>query len=205
MITAFMSSKGQKAALPYIPHLERYCEQYSINTPKRLAAFLANIAHESAEFTRVEENLNYSAERLAKVWPNRFRSYDGSPNEKANSCAHNPEKLGNFVYANRMGNGNELSGDGYKHRGLGLAQLTGKDNHVRCGKAIGRDLLNNPELLLTPDCAVESACWFYNSKNLNKQADKGDIFSVRKIWNGGLIGMSEVQSYYDKLCKLLGG
>ncbi len=202
----FLSKMGIQAAQQYLPFLEKYCDEYEINTNKRLATFLANIALESQEFTHIEENLNYSAERLAVVWPTHFKSYDGSPNPKANFCAHNPVALGNFIYANRMGNGDEASGDGYRHRGLGLSQLTGKDNQSRCGDDLGIDLVTTPELLLQPEWAVASACWFWSDKGdaMENAADSGDIVTVRKLWNGGTNGLDKVQAYYEKLLVLLG-
>jgi len=200
----FLSAKSQIAAKKFVPYLEDYCKHYEINTPKRLSAFLANVAHESAEFTHMEENLNYSAEGLAKTWPVRFKSYDGSPNSKAVTVAHNKEKIANAVYCDRMGNGPMSSGDGWKYHGRGLIQLTGRDNYRDCGVGISRDLIDFPELVLSTEVAVLSACWFWDSRNLNALADKSDMVSIRKKINGGQIGMKEVMRYYEKLRNLLG-
>ena len=140
----------------WIDAINETFERFDISTPERQACFLGQCAHESGGFATLKENLNYSAEGLTKVWPKRFPSL-----EAAQPYHRNPEKIANKVYADRMGNGDEASGEGFKYRGRGLIQLTGKDNYTRCGAALGLDLVNNPDLLLEPLAAARSAgsCW----------------------------------------------
>ena len=161
---------------------------YNINTKRRVAAFMAQTAHESAGYTRLRENLNYRAESLIKVWPSRFNK------SNAWTYAHQQAAIANKVYADRMGNGGEASGDGWKYKGRGLIQLTGKDNYRACSLEMYGDLrlLGTPEILETDrDAAVKSACWFWNSRNLNSLADISDIKTMTKKINGGYIGLDE--------------
>jgi putative chitinase len=159
-------------------------KKYNISTTKRQAAFIGQCAHESANFTKLQENLNYSAKRLMQVWPSRFPDMD-----TAEKYENNPEKLANKVYAGRMGNTQE--GDGYAYRGRGLIGITGRENYERCGKAIGIDLIGQPDLLAQPNCAALSAGWFWNKLNLNDLADSGDFDTMTKRINGGLIGLDD--------------
>jgi putative chitinase len=171
--------------------------KYDINTPKRQAAFIGQCAVESANFTRLQENLNYSAQRLMQVWPSRF------PNiSMAEPYANNPEKLANFVYAGRMGNLQD--GDGWKYHGRGLIQLTGKENYANCGSGLGVDLLGDPDLLVTPKYAALSAGWFWNKKGLNALADAGDIETMTKRINGGILGLSDRKAKISKALSVLG-
>lgn len=169
-----------------------------IDTPEERAAFVAQLAHESAEFTRLTENLNYSAERLAQVWPSRFRDP-----AVAKRYAYNPERLANLVYANRLGNGPEGSGEGWRYRGRGPIQLTGKDNYARCGAAIGADLVNDPDLLFDPVTGVRSALWFWRVKRLDEKDDDGDVADESRLVNGGTHGLAERQAYYNALHEAL--
>ena len=139
-------------------------QEYEINTDKRVQAFLPTIGHESANFSCVVENLNYSASGLLNYFPKYFNS------AQAEEYARKPERIANRVYANRIGNGNEQSGDGWKFRGRGLIQVTGRSNYLACGKGIGVDLINNPDLLCTPEYAVKSACWWFKNNGCNKLA-----------------------------------
>jgi putative chitinase len=185
------------------------CAEFEINTPQRIAAFLAQTSHESAGYTMLEENLNYSDVTMAAVWPNRFavKGPDGKykldekgkkiPNAFAKALHRKPELIANAVYSNRMGNGTIESGEGWAHRGRGLKQLTGKDNYTRCGAALGVDLVANPDLLLEPLYAARSAGWFWKTNNLSKFADAGDIKGMTKVINGGLIGYEQRQALYD--------
>ena len=167
------------------PLIETF-EKYEINTPERQAAFLGQCMHESGNFKYLEENLNYSADRLCAVWPSRF------PNaEMAAPYNRNPEKIANKVYSSRMGNGDEDSGEGYAYRGRGVVQLTGKDNYQRCGDALGVDLVGNPDLLKEPKYAMLSAGWFWNKTNLNALADAADLETMTKRINGGLNGLND--------------
>ena len=160
-------------------------EEFEINTPKRMAMFLAQCCHESSYFRVTKENLNYKAEGLMKIFPKYFRDADPA------DYAHNPEKIANRVYANRMGNGDEESGDGWKHCGRGYIQLTGKSNYEACGEALDVDLDENPLYLTTPEGAARSAAWFWHKNGLNKYADADDILTCTKRINGGTIGLEE--------------
>lgn len=171
-----------------------------IDTPEERAAFVSQLAHESAEFTRLSENLNYSAERLAQVWPSRFRDP-----EVARRYARNPERLANLVYANRLGNGPESSGDGWRYRGRGPIQLTGRDNYRRCGAALGVDLVADPDLLFEPPTGVRSALWFWRVRGLDRVDDDGDVLDETRLVNGGTHGLAERQTYYDAALSALRG
>lgn len=190
------TAKGRESCAIYLDSLNQYMPLYGINTPQRVAAFLAQVAHESADFTRVSENLNYSAQGLAATWPNRFRSPNGQPNELAFSLHRNPIAIANNVYANRMGNGPEESGDGWRYRGRGLKQLTGKDNYARCGASTGLPLVDQPELLEQPEGAVLSAVWFWEYNRLNHFADTNDFRELTRRINGGYIGLPERMQYF---------
>jgi len=171
--------------------------KYDIGTPKRQAAFIGQCAVESANFTRLQENLNYSAQRLTQVWFSRF------PNvSMAEPYAHNPEKLANFVYAGRMGNLQD--GDGWKFHGRGLIQLTGRENYANCGSGIGVDIIDNPDLLLTPKYAALSAGWFWNKKGLNALADTQEYGTMTRRINGGLTGLEERIAKITKTLQVLG-
>jgi len=159
-------------------------ETFGIDTPEQQAAFLGQCAHESNGFTALVENLNYKADSLCKVWPKRFPSL-----EFAMQYNRQPEKIANHVYANRMGNGDEASGDGFAYRGRGLIQLTGRDNYKACGEVLGMDLEENPELVSTPQYAALSAGWFWHTHSLNNIAS--DITAVTKKINGGTIGLED--------------
>jgi len=171
--------------------------KYDLDTPKRQAAFIGQCAVESANFTRLQENLNYSAQRLTQVWPSRF------PNiSMAEPYANNPEKLADFVYAGRMGNLQD--GDGWKFHGRGLIQLTGRENYANCGSGIGVDLIDNPDLLLTPQYTVLSAGWYWNKKGLNALADTQEYGAMTKRINGGLTGLDERIAKITKALQVLG-
>ena len=171
--------------------------KYDIGTPKRQAAFIGQCAVESANFTRLQENLKYSAQRLTQVWPSRFPSI-----EAATPYANNPEKLANFVYAGRMGNLQD--GDGWQFHGRGLIQLTGRENYANCGSGVGVDLIDNPDLLLTPKYAALSAGWFWNKKGLNALADTQEYGTMTRRINGGLTGLEERIAKITKTLQVLG-
>lgn len=167
------------------PLLEVF-HRYEINTPTRQAAFIGQCAHESANFKVLEENLNYSAESLMRVWPTRFPTM-----EIASQYARNPEKIANKVYANRMGNGSEDSGEGWLYHGRGLIQLTGKDNYTLAGDALQQDFIYSPDLILAPRWAALTAGWYWNKRQLNKEADAKDFVGMTKKINGGTIGLDD--------------
>lgn len=169
----------------YYEALQTLLIQYNIDTPLRIAHFLAQILHESGHFKYNEENLNYSAKALRSVFGKYFKT-----DKEAEEYAYKPEKIANRVYANRMGNGDEDSGDGWLRRGRGLIQLTGTDNYKACSKALNIDLMKNPDLIVSnAEVCVETACWFWSSKRLNEWADKDDIITITKRINGGLNGI----------------
>ncbi len=177
----------------FLPYIQGACKAYDITTPLRVAGFLSQIGHESGGLAMLEENLNYKAETLMRVWPRRFPTL-----EFAQQYARNPQKIANSVCANRMGNGDEASGEGWKYRGRGLKQLTGKDNYTAFSKAIGTDFVASPDLLLEPVNAALSAGWFWSANNLNELADKGDVPAMTKRINGGTIGLDQRQALYAK-------
>lgn len=164
----------------------------------RMAGFLAQAAHESAQFKLVKENLNYSAEGLLRTFPKYFKT----PADAA-AYARQPVKIANRVYANRMGNGDEASGDGFKFRGRGFFQITGRENYTNCGKDLGIDLLTTPEALERTKAATNSALWFWKSRNLNRFADANDIRGMTKAINGGYNGLDERTHYYLRAKKVL--
>jgi len=169
-----------------------------INTKNRLAGFLAQCGHESGSFNHFVENLNYSAKGLMGTFKKYF------PDETtAVMYERNPIKIGNRVYANRMGNGDEASGDGFTFRGRGLIQLTGKTNYDKCGVAIKQHLLTNPAYLETPSGAIQSAIWFWTENSINTYCDSDDIINMTKRINGGTIGLDERKKYYEKLKEVL--
>ena len=173
--------------------------KYDISTPARQASFIGQCSHESGNFRILEENLHYSATALMRVWPSRF------PNlEVANQFAGNAEKIANKVYAGRMGNGDEESGDGWKYHGRGLIQLTGKDNYANCGSSLSVDLLGNPDMLLDPKYAALSAGWFWGKKGLNSLADSQDYDTMTKRINGGLLGLDDRKAKIAKAISVLG-
>jgi putative chitinase len=192
------------------------CAEFEINTPQRVASFLAQTSHESGGYTMLSENLNYKAATLAACWPNRFAvlGLDKKPkkDEKgkniptavANSIAGKPELIANLVYSARMGNGPAESGEGWLYRGRGLKQLTGKFNYEKCGASLGIDLVSNPDLLLEPMYAARSAGWFWKANNLASFADRGDLEGMTKKINGGLIGYAERKAKYDKVLAAIG-
>jgi putative chitinase len=177
--------------------LEETFAKYDISTPQRQAAFIGQCSHESANFTKLEENLNYSAEGLMKTWPSRFPT-----KEIADQYARNPAKIAGKVYNGRLGNTNEEEAS--KYLGRGLIQLTGKENYERCGNSINVDLVNNPNYLLDPKYATLSAGWFYNRKGLNELADANDIETMTKRINGGLLGLDDRKIKIAKALSVLG-
>ena len=178
----------------WVDALNETFERFEINTHRKQAAFIGQCGHECGNFKILEENLNYRAATLMKLWPKRFPTQ-----EVANAYEKNPRRIANMVYSGRMGNGPAESGEGWKYRGRGLKQLTGKDNYARCGRDLNIDIVNNPDLLLEPIFAARSAGWFWKSNNLASFADSGDLEGMTKKINGGLIGYAERKAKYDKI------
>jgi putative chitinase len=165
---------------------------YYVNTPLRLAHFFAQLEHES-NLKPIAENLNYSAKALRRVFKKYFQS-----NEIAECYARKPERIANRVYANRMMNGNEMSGDGWRYRGRGFIQITGKANYLVLSKDTGIDYLNNPDLLLNEADSMISALWFWNKNNINKYADLDDVKKVTRTINGGYNGLKHRKELLEK-------
>lgn len=203
-----LKAAGVKDPAKWLEAVQKTCDEFEINTPQRIASFIAQTAHESGGYTMLSENLNYKAATLAACWPNRFaeqgpdkkpkKDANGNmiPTAVANAIAGKPELIANLVYSARMGNGPAESGEGWKYRGRGLKQLTGKDNYTRCGASLGLDLISNPDLLLEPMAAARSAGWFWKSNNLSSFADAGDIKGMTKKINGGFIGLEDREKRY---------
>ncbi|MCP5106791.1 MAG: hypothetical protein GY950_25635 [bacterium] len=178
----------------YLGPLNREMPKFGIDTPLRKAHFLAQVAHESGSFRYSSENLNYSADALRRVFGKYFPT-----DELAAQYARKPEKIASRVYGNRMGNGDEASGDGWKYRGRGLIQLTGHDNYTRCGKAIGLNLEEDPgQVAENPEVSVAVVCWYWESNNLNHYADQDDVKKVTKRINGGYIGLKDREENLER-------
>jgi len=172
---------------------------YDINTVPRVAAFIAQCAHESGGFKMLKENLNYRAVTLRKIFPKYFPT-----DALAEQYAGKQELIANKVYGNRMGNGDEASGDGFRYCGRGLIQLTGKNNYMAFAESIETPVEEIPEFLGTFEGAVQSACWFWETNNLNQWADSGDILTLTKRINGGTIGLEDRIKHYNHAMHILG-
>ena len=183
-----------------IAQIPTVMEKFQINTPLRLAHFLAQCGHESGGFKATQENLNYSADGLKKIFPKYF------PGNIAESYARNPEKIASKVYGGRMGNGGEETKEGYKFRGRGYIQLTGKENYTSFAKSIGEDTVSNPDLVATK-YALASAGWFFSKNGLNAISDKGaddaTVTAVTKRVNGGTIGLPDRIKHFKEYYHLL--
>ncbi len=201
-LAAILTVAAAKAKVTlWIGPLNDAMEEWAINTPQRQAAFLAQILHESGELQHLSENLNYKPETLVKIWPTHFTA------DEAQEYGHNPEKIANRAYANRMGNSDEASGDGWRYRGRGLIQLTGHHNYDACGKALKVDLQENPDYLSEPTGAGRSAAWFWSAHGLNELADDPSADSFKKITmkiNGGTTGLEERTAHWEKAKEVLG-
>ena len=187
-----LSKKLPASVMAEIPVI---IEKFGIDGPLRLSHFLSQCAHESGNFKLVRENLNYSADGLRKIFPKYFPTI-----EVANKYARQPEKIANRVYANRMGNGDEASGDGWKYKGAGFVQLTGKDNYAAFDKFVDDDILANPDLVATK-YPLMSAAFFFHKNKLWDICDKGHshdvVVAVTKRVNGGVHGLEERQKNFD--------
>ena len=188
---------------PYVPQwhhaLVQLLPDYDINTPKRMAAFIAQCAHESGGFRILTENLNYKAAGLRRIFSKYFPT-----DELAKQYEKQPAKIANRVYANRMGNGDESSGDGFRYCGRGLIQLTGKTNYQAFADSLEMRVEDVPEYLQTFEGAAQSACWFWETNNLNRFADTGDILNMTKRINGGTIGLDDRKKHYEHALHVLG-
>lgn len=187
-LDAFVASFGQ------------WYEVFKINTPLRIAAYLAQVLHESAFLTAKTENLNYSVDGLLKTWPKRF------DRAKAEAYARQPEKIANYVYANRMGNGDEASGDGWRYRGRGFIQLTGKESYAAFSKydLCTEPVLKNPDKVAAYPIDQIAAMWYWEKKKINDPADIGNMDEVTKRVNGGTNGLAQRKVIYRRLCNEFG-
>jgi putative chitinase len=188
--------------IPRNPYIDQWCDalnkllpDYGIDTPQRVAAFLAQCAHESGGFTFLKENLNYRAASLRSLFKKYF-SDDATANYYA-GLPNKAEAIANRIYANRMGNGDEASGDGYRYCGRGLIQLTGRNNYDAFAESIETPVEEIPAYLETFEGAVQSACWFWETNNLNQFADTDDIKTMTKRINGGFIGLEDRVKHYE--------
>ena len=182
----------------WVDALNETFSRFNIVTNNQKAMFIGQCSHECGNFRILEENLNYKAATLMKLWPKRFPTQ-----EIANAYDRNPKKIANMVYASRMGNRDESSGDGYRFRGRGCIQLTGHANYFHCGKALGVDFVANPDLVATPKYASLSAGWFWSTHNCNAPADALDFAKVTKIINGGLIGLADREKHVREALSVL--
>jgi len=182
------------AALEILP-------KYEITTANRIAGFFAQCGHESMNFTVLSENLNYRAETLEKL----FSKYFSKAGRNASDYAKQPEKIANVIYASRMGNGDTASGEGHLFRGRGVIQLTGKDNYSAFALSIKMTLPDVIDYVQTKNGALESACWYWNSRNINAACDANDIVRMTKLVNGGTIGIDDRRKHYEQALAVLGG
>lgn len=196
-IRTIMPDAHGQADLFAVP-LDQAMARFAITTPARQAAFLAQIAEESQELMRLVENLNYSADALCKEWPQHFDA------AFAAQCARNPEAIANRAYAGRMGNGDAASGDGWKYRGRGLIQTTGRNNYRACGEALSLPLTDQPDLLERPDNAAMSAAWFWAMRRCNDFADRADFPGLTRRINGALDGYDRRFSFWETAKQILG-
>ena len=187
----------------FVVALQRAMDEREIDTPARRAAFLAQVGHESSQLTRLVENLNYSARGLAATWPSRYLGADGQPNALAQRLARNPRAIANNAYASRNGNGDEASGDGWRYRGRGLLQITGRSNYRAAGTGLGQPLEQEPELLEQPEWAAISAAWWWSTHGLNELADRGEFAAITRRINGGLNGQAERLALWERAKRVL--
>ena len=191
--------KGNKEVEAWHKAMAKVLPKYKIDTPERIAGFLAQCGHESNNFTVLEENLHYRAETLDKIFPKYFVK----AGRKASDYAKQPEKIANIVYGGRMGN--TQPGDGYLFRGRGVIQLTGRDNYTNFGKTLNKSAEEVASYVTSKEGAIESACWYWNSRNINKAADASDIVAMTKLINGGTIGLEDRKKHYEHALAVLTG
>ena len=181
----------------WVDALNETFQRFDISTPLRQAAFIGQCGHECGNFRILEENLNYRAEALQKIWPKRFDS------NKAQACQRNPRMIANVVYSGRMGNRDEASDDGWRFRGRGCIQLTGHANYFHAGQALGVDFVMEPDLVATPQYAMLTAGWFWNTHKLNQFADARDYKGMTKKINGGFIGLEDRIKHIEEALAIL--
>lgn len=195
MVTpALLHAVMPRAPIDWILSLLDELPRWGIDNDNEIASFVAQVAYESREFTRLEEDLRYTAERLVQVWHKHFPTLAA-----AQPYAGHPVRLANFVYAGRMGNGPPESGDGWRFHGRGPLQITGRANYQACAAAIHEPLIERPELLLLPAIGIKSACWYWRSRDLNRVDDDDSALAETRAINGGTHGLASRQAYLDKL------
>lgn len=179
-------------SLTWASALQAAAQEFNIKTRNQVAAWLANLGHESSNFTKLTEDTRYRPERLAEVWPSRYavrgpsgQLVAGQPNDVARRIGGDPQAVANNVYANRGGNGSEASGDGYRYRGRGPIGLTFKNNYAMCGKALGLNLVDKPDLVLDPVVGARTAGWFWQTNSINVYVDRNDFDGVADMINQG--------------------
>jgi putative chitinase len=194
-----------KLIIPGNPYVEHWFEalsqgfaDYEVNTPERMAAFFGQTKVESANYTAIKENLNYKPETLVRLWHSHFPTM-----EIANAYAHKPEQIANRAYCNRMGNGSEESGDGWLFCGRGLIQLTGRDNYQAFADSLGMSIEEAAAYLETFEGCVQSALWFWESRNLNALADRQDWDKISRTVNGGTEGIDHRRDYSNQALHIL--
>jgi len=204
-----LQAAGIKDADKWLELINATCQEFHIDSDKQLAAFLAQTAHESGGYLKLEEDLNYKAKVMATCWPSRFAvmGANGKPQKDANgvntpnslalALEHKPTQIANTVYALCMGNGSVESGDGWNYRGRGVLQITGKENYTKCGTKLAIDLVNAPDKLLEPEFAVRSAGWFWDVKNCANFVDRDDFTGLTKRINGQTIGLQDRLNRYQ--------
>ena len=199
VLRAACPERSEAQLAPWVDPIKRACERFEIDRIRRIAAFVATIAHESGFIPGREENLNYSAERMAQVWPGRFARPGGrGPNDLARRLEHNPQAFANVVYAGRLGNGDEASGDGWAMRGVGPFQLTGRANHQAFADAMGITLAEEQAYIRTLEGGVMSAAWFWEHNDVNRLADTPGVEDETKRINGGLVGVDDRRKRFDR-------
>ncbi|UAB77597.1 glycoside hydrolase family 19 protein [Erythrobacter sp. SCSIO 43205] len=196
-LLAMVSSKSADELEQWVAPLQGACAKYEITTIRRVAAFITTLAHEAGFKVGARENMNYSAERLSQVWPHRYGRR--GPNQKARSLHRNPEAIANDVYANRMGNGPASSGDGWRFRGTGPIQLTGRNNFTAFADHLDISLEQAEALILTVEGGIQSAAWFWDENDINRLADTPGIADETRRINGGTNGIADRKRKFDKL------
>jgi putative chitinase len=175
----------------WVEPLNATFERFNILTPRQQASFIGQCGHESGNFRALEENLNYRAATLLKLFPRTQRRAWGFTPEEAAAYERQPKRIANRIYGNRMGNRDEASGDGFRFRGRGCIQLTGSANYFHAGEALGVDFIMEPDLVATPQYAALTAGWFWNTQKLNGLAEAGNVLALTKRINGGTIGLDD--------------
>ena len=189
------------AAKEWFEAMEEVLPKYEITTPERVAGFIAQTGHESGGYKTLTENLNYSSDALNKIFPKYFVK----AGRDATAYHRQPEKIANVIYAGRMANGDTASGDGWRFRGGGILQLTGRENYTNFGKSVGMTAEQATDYVRTPKGAIESACWFWKTNGLNKYCDSNDILTMTKRINGGTIGLEDRTKHWNHAMELFTG